>query len=143
MTNSIPTQPSAVRPLKCSTCGNHASFLTSYSTSPTSQMPHRFKRCRPLSTGHSAPHYMSMGIPQRYLLTLVFPPCTSHKICSSHNSDSGCTPPPPTLFSILYSNYSSPYYKLCPWTHLNTACRPQSVTWTWLGVTLPPLWHKT
>jgi len=64
---------------------------------------------------------MSMGIQQRYLLTLVFPPCTLHKECSSHNSDSGCTALPPTLFSICYGNYGSPYYKLCPWTHLNTA----------------------
>ena len=143
VTSTTPTLPSAVRQLKCSTCGNHESFQTSYSTSATSQTLHRFKRYRPPSTGHSATHCMFMGTPQLYLLTLVFPPCTSHRTCSSPNSDSGCTPSPSTLFSIFYGNYGSPYYKLCPWTHLNTACRLQSVTWTWLGVTLPPLCHKT
>jgi len=85
---------------------------------------------------------MFMGTPQLYLLILEFPPCTSHRTCSSRNSDSGCTPPPLTLFSIRYGNYGSPYYKLYPWTHLNTACRLQSVTWTSLGVTLPPLCLK-
>ena len=111
--------------------------------SATSQTLHRFKRYRPPSTGHSATHCMFMGTPQLYLLTLVFPPCISHRACSSPNSDSGCTPSPSTLFSIFQGNCGSPYYKLCPWTHLDTACRLQSVTWTWLSATLPPLCHKT
>jgi len=37
---------------------------------------------------------------------------------------------PPTLFSTYSGNYGSPYYKLCPWTHLKTACRLQYYTWT-------------
>jgi len=116
---------------------------TSYSTSASSQTLHRFKRYRPPSTGHPTPHCMFMGTPQLYLLTLEFPPCTSHRTCSLHNSDSGCTPPSLTLFGIFYGNYGSPYYKLYPWTHWNTACRLQSVKWTSLGVTLPPLCLQT
>jgi len=83
------------------------------------------------------------GHPTVLLDNTIIPPCTSHRNCSSHNSDSGCTPTPLTQFSILYGNYGSPYYKLYPWAHLNTKCRLQSVTWTSLSVTLPALCLKT
>ena len=131
MISTTPTLHSAVHLLKCSTCGNYASSHTSYCTSVTYPLPHRFKHYRPLSTGHSAPRCMFMGTPQHYLLTLVFPLCTSHRTCSSQNSDSGCTPPPLTLFSTFYGTCGSPVYKWCNWTHLKTAsngttCRPHA-----------------
>jgi len=83
------------------------SFHISYSASATFQMTHRFKLYRPLSIGHRAPHCMSMGIPQRYLLTIVFPPCTEHRTCSLRKSDLGWNPPLPALFSIFCGTYGT------------------------------------
>jgi len=48
-----------------------------------------------------------------------------------HNSDLDCTPPPLPPFHISFGNYDSLRCQLCPWTHLNPACRLQYVTWTW------------
>jgi len=57
-------------------CGNPASFHIFYSSFATSQMFLRFRPCRPVSTGLSAPQCMSTAIPQRYLQRQVFPPYT-------------------------------------------------------------------
>jgi len=134
-------------------CGNHVSFHNSYFTFATFQMNSKFERHRLVSTILSLPHCMYMVTPQHYSLRRVFFPCTSHRTCVLHNLNKLHFSPPASATihehlkllaklldyflrrnksninrSTSFCNYGSPYYRLCPWTHLKAACRLQYAT---------------